>query len=361
MTHKRTRSRGLTMVEVLLLIGIFACVLVMLFPAIQAARETSRRETCFNNMKRLGLAYHEYVTANHHMCPPSSGVTRDENGKIIAVDGWSWQVLLMPYMSHDVQQDATASKSLYDSVDIVHGKPLTEPEREVRVTHADLLARQLPGLLCPSSGCSPYTDFCSKKAAITNYKCLGASHIESLSAASPNPLTPKCGSTPLNRGGSDEDKGALIPHPDGNCFPGTSLNIWAMAKNGTSNSLLLVESQEQRYARWTVGAEATVVGFPRNVDFEESEKGIFMPKGYGKALKKEADSTYWDNHTYLDWNYEQTPYDAADGDLSDRYGPSSGHTDSVNHLLFDGSCRGIYRTVDPAIYMWLIRGRMKSW
>jgi hypothetical protein len=346
------------MIEVLLLIGIFVCVLIMLFPALQAAREPARRAACANNMKKLGLAIHSYATAFRQHLPASSGVTRDNSGKITAVDGWSWLVLVLPHLdSKNEQGVSTVCNDLYGKLDIAHGRPLTEPDGAKGTPHADVLATRLPGLLCPSFGGSAYTDFGGKKAAITSYHPLGATHIESLGVASPNPLAPKCGSVWGSRSSS-----APAPHPDGNCFPGTSLSMDSI-RNGLSNTMLVVESLEQRHARWTVGADAAVVGFPRYVDFEEYQPGIFQPKGYGAALKNapEADSTYWTYHAYIDWDYTQSPYDAADGTSGERYGPSNNHLGIVNHLFGDASVRGLSRDMDIAYYMHLIRGRWITW
>jgi type II secretory pathway pseudopilin PulG len=352
---KRKRCRGLTMIEVLLLIGIFSCVIIMLLPAILAARESARKATCLDNMKQLGLACRGYDTAYKRLVA-SSGVTRDADGKIVAVDGWSWLVLVSPYLESGKGTGGVSvgPKDLYDRLDIANGRPLIEPDGAKGTPHADVLATAFPGLLCPSSGCSPYTEFGGTKAAITNYKPLGATHIESLSVASANPLTPKFDSVPRGDTGPG--------NPDGNCFPGTNLSDGVM-RNGLSNTLWLVESLEQRHARWTVGADAAVVALPRDVEFEEYQSGIYGLKGYGKALKgsPEADSTYWAYHTYIDWDYSQSPYDAADGSQGERYGPSSNHPGVAHHLFMDGSSRSLRRDIDLALYMFLIRGRFRGW
>jgi hypothetical protein len=118
---------------------------------------------------------------------------------------------------------------------------------------------------------------------------------------------------------------------------------------------------EQRFARWTVGAEAAVVGFPQTIEFEECKPeyvgGRIEPKGYTKASAKspDADSTYRTYHTYLDWDYNRYPYDGADGSIGGKYGPSSNHPGLVFHSLLDGSVRGYSREVDIALYMYLIR------
>jgi type II secretory pathway pseudopilin PulG len=359
MNRRRKPRHGLTLIEVLLLIGIFVCLIFMLFPAVQAAREPARRAACANNMKRLGLAIHSYASAFRQHLPASSGVSRDSDGKITAVDGWSWLVLVLPYLTD--KEDAgvsTACKDLYDKLDITHGRPLTEPEGAKGTPHAEVSATSFPGLLCPSFGGNPYTDFGGKKAAITSYHPLGATHIESLSAASPNPLTPKYKPDAL----SAEIAARQGPlHPDGNCIPGTTFSLKAF-RNGTSDTVLAVESIEPRHARWTVGADAALVAFPPCVEFERHKSG-YLPKGYQDALaqRSEADSTYWAYQSYLDWDYGQSPYDAADGDSGKRYGPSSSHPSVVGHLFMDASGRMIGRDIDIAIYMLLVRARFPYW
>jgi len=350
MNARGHRNRGLTLVEVLLLIGIIVCVCIMLMPALLAARERARRPICQENMKRLGLAYHNYAQAFNGQLVASSGVTRDRHGKITAVDGWSWLALTLPYMEDWKQSDGivVSPKDLYDKLDIAHGRPLTEPEGAKGTPHADVLATSIPYLLCPSSGAAPYTDFNGKKAAITSYHPLGATHIESLSVASANPLTPKYEPGPR--------------HPDGNCFPGTNLRL-AQIRNGTSYTLMFVESVEPRYAKWTVGADAALVAFPRCVEFEEYGPRHYAPKGYSKALKKgpEADSTYWTYHTYFDWDCSRSPYDAADGTSGVRYGPSSNHPGMVNHVFMDGSVRSLSKDIDITLYMFLVGGRFSDY
>lgn len=84
------RRRGFTLVELLVVITIIGMLVSMLLPAVQAAREASRRAACFNNLKEIGLAALNVENATGalpflSMRPYSSGTTT--NG---------WMVKLLP-------------------------------------------------------------------------------------------------------------------------------------------------------------------------------------------------------------------------------------------------------------------------
>ena len=82
--------RAFTLVELLVVIAIIGVLVALLLPAVQAAREASRRLSCANNIRQLGLSMHNFESANQKF-PPAIQLGRGQYR-------WSALARILPYV-----------------------------------------------------------------------------------------------------------------------------------------------------------------------------------------------------------------------------------------------------------------------
>ena len=85
--------RGFTLIELLVVIAIIAVLIALLLPAVQQAREAARMSQCRNNLKQIGLAFHNYGDA-HGAFPNRSAAV----GGVSSQSGHGWGLKMLPFI-----------------------------------------------------------------------------------------------------------------------------------------------------------------------------------------------------------------------------------------------------------------------
>lgn len=113
------RRNGLTIIELMVVIGIISVVVALLLPAVVFAREAARRTSCRNNLKQLGLALHNYHDTFQTFppskipafgwegsaeCEPEEVEVQDNPGH--CTEYASWTAMCLPFLD----QNALASR-----------------------------------------------------------------------------------------------------------------------------------------------------------------------------------------------------------------------------------------------------------
>lgn len=154
--RESARSRAaFTLIELLVVIAIIAVLIALLLPAIQMAREASRRVECTNRLRQLGLACHQHMDA--FLSLPPGHVSYDEYGNRCNTGGWqvsanelgfNWITQLFEYLDEPryAENIKKCADSRYDSHE---HNPSDDCEYHADFEH---VGRETPKvLLCPSA------------------------------------------------------------------------------------------------------------------------------------------------------------------------------------------------------------------
>ncbi|WP_165073769.1 DUF1559 family PulG-like putative transporter [Paludisphaera rhizosphaerae] len=162
--------RGFTLIELLVVIAIIAVLIALLLPAVQSAREAARRAQCVNNLKQIGLALHNYASAQSEAFPWAMGPG--------SYNGWSAHPMFLPQMEQ---------QALYNSINFANTGAAMWTGNPPNTTSFRI---QVAAFLCPSD-----TDRLTNADGHCNYMmCAGATadefyYYNTNSANSPQALT----------------------------------------------------------------------------------------------------------------------------------------------------------------------------
>ncbi len=158
--HVIPNRPAFTLIELLVVIAIIGVLVGMLLPAVQAAREASRRNSCGNNLKQLALAVHNFESTYKKL---PLGYT-DQNGP---TPFHSWVPFILPYIEEANRLQSYDFKTEW-------WKPPNQ----------SIVLNRLPVMQCPSAPFpdrlqdKPETAPPNKTGAVTDYFAVAGVHLD---------------------------------------------------------------------------------------------------------------------------------------------------------------------------------------
>ncbi|WP_437194277.1 DUF1559 family PulG-like putative transporter [Planctomicrobium sp. SH527] len=292
MTQKR--KQGFTLIELLVVIAIIAILVALLLPAVQQAREAARMTQCRNNLKQLGLAFHNYHDTYTTFMP---------GGMLTGQYPVGWVPRIFPFIEQGVRVETAISR--YAPTDFW---TRTSPYR----THdpEDPIWGPVPSLSCPSS---PLGNTASDQLTNGNFPYQaqqGALHYRAVS-----------GSRDVGWFNSPSGEGRSYS-TSGIVYPLSKVRMGSVI-DGTSNTILLGETSSTQ--GWSTSMSQA--GF-----------GGLKPWTFGFFY-------YADGYLTIDNKSVQYPIGYT-GNFTTNLTPfHSQHTGGANFSLADGSVRFLSRNM----------------
>jgi prepilin-type N-terminal cleavage/methylation domain-containing protein len=292
-----TSRKGFTLIELLVVIAIIAVLIGLLLPAVQKVREAAARMQCQNNLKQLGIAFH-----NHHEAFgffPAGALTNSTSAAAVATKAkfgvpagvnHSWSPFILPY----IEQGNVAA--LYD-----------RKSDWTAAANATARATQLKVMVCPSAP-GGMTRVCRNSSAAGDY-------------------APNNGYDTALEGLGLVD---AATDPNGILDVNVALSIPEI-RDGVSNTFMLSEDAG-RPARWQAGTMTNANGQTDGGWADRDNE--YITHGFNAAGTTSGGPC----HTNCTNNNEVYAF----------------HTGGANHLFGDGAVRFIPTTMDIRLFVKLI-------
>lgn len=358
---------GFTLIELLVVIAIIGVLVGLLLPAVQAARESTRRTACANNLKQIGLALSAFVDVRGRLPPggaysghpESTAEVNKGNPSLLG----SVTMLILPYIEqaslydrYDFQRVVTTNGQAGVRLDDQRVNPASGSSRLIR-------SFEVPAYICPSDPSRPMshpmggTSVRDTTRATCNYFASSGSRNLSANGNQGNPLTnaPLCAC--VNPFTNSFFTAATGPHPNYK----TSGPFLVVVLTGTSAADV---DSKNTVLRMIASSKATTRlcdvtdGLSKTIFFGESRPGC---SSYANAGWGATSSGHGRVSTQIPINVDTctSPNDPTRGNGSNchltcndnlAFGFKSLHRGGANFLLGDGRVVFIGESIDHWVY-----------
>ncbi len=338
----KKHKSGFTLVELLVVITIIAILIALLLPAVQAAREAARRSQCSNNLKQIGLAFHNYHSA-YNTFP--FGWMLDANvppPPALNAQVWGTRILAFLEQSALYQQYDSRTPAITQAAAFGHNPTVV-------AANIAIISTPLSGFVCPSTpgGVRVYdvtlaaaasgfpVDLTWREAASDYIASTGVRGVFANLAYANFP------------GGAGGNREGVLQAVGRGAF-GNSQEASGIAQilDGTANTMLIGER----------------VGGP-----DIYQKGVAIPRTFMGGMLHGANGGGWGNFLNGEHWLQGSLYDGTQGtnggpcpiNCSSLRGDGyySFHPGGINVLLADGATRFISETVESFVFASMITRR----
>lgn len=311
--------RAFTLVELLVVIAIIGILMAMTLPAIQSARESGRRTQCLNNVRNMGSAALQHLTANN--CYPSGGwgfnwAPDPDFGFGMRQPG-SWMYSILPYMEEATLHQA--GKGLDNTAKRAAGQ-------QRAMTPLSILncpTRRRAELYTRSSGSRPHNMTMPDQIARSDYAGNGGDN-DGVAAVSGD-------ETPGFAAGSDSKSVKELDATLRSNF----------AKNANSKGVIVMFGQVKD-SLIKDGTSKTYLLGERHIYFDRYDSGALADDNEGWVIGYNNDCIRWTSSPPESDNAADT------SNAFSRWGAP--HITGFNMAMCDGSVRAIPFDIDPGLH-----------